>query len=561
MSRYLKRYKGEWWDEKKLDDSDSKIVANFVFSTVASIAPLLTDNRPIWSARARDPILDNYVDAFSLALEYLWDKLDMDQTVYKWVLDALIFGTGIVKCWYDPEEEESVIEVVDPRTFFIAPGYDDLWKAPFCGVRKRMPLSWIWQAFPAEKAKQVKPDSDDDSLPEDEWAAQEKMVTVDEVFIRDSSMEKVEADGEERPVYPHGRLLTYTKDVWLGSKASPFQHGKPHYVALRDYNIPHEFWGMGEVEQIEDMCMSFNRNLQLMDKWTQYYCDPPWLYDVNAGLGNAETVKKQLKQGGGFFGYNSGTVQSPDHALHKLASTSIDPTIITQMSAITKLIEEMSGVTDITKGMSVKSQRQSATEISTLLESSYTRTRQRVRNLEDAIKRLLYLKMSNMMQFYSEPRQFSRKLEDENGIERTAWPTISNQQDFAKQTLGSPTDAKTDEEAQEISDRYKQFAERYGNLDRVYAAFDLEIQTNSTLPMDKQSLANLFLRLLEMAAGSPETAMPMWKATLAALHVPRHKEIISEMQEMIQQSQQAQAPPPVPGGVPDMVSLMREGAA
>ena len=34
MDRYMKRYKGEWWNEGRLDENDSKIHANYIFSTV-----------------------------------------------------------------------------------------------------------------------------------------------------------------------------------------------------------------------------------------------------------------------------------------------------------------------------------------------------------------------------------------------------------------------------------------------------------------------------------------------------------------------------------------------
>ena len=95
MSRFLKRYKGEWWEKTQLKDTDSTIVANLLFSTVMTIAPLITDNRPIWSIRSRKPYLQNYFDGLSLALEYLWDKLDMDAVTFKWILDALVMKVDV----------------------------------------------------------------------------------------------------------------------------------------------------------------------------------------------------------------------------------------------------------------------------------------------------------------------------------------------------------------------------------------------------------------------------------------------------------------------------------
>jgi len=70
----------------------------------------------------------------------------------------------------------------------------------------------------------------------------------------------------------------------------------------------------------------------------------------------------------------------------------------------------------------------------------------------------------------------------------------------------------------------------------------------------------MFLRLLEKAVGDPTTSMPMWKATLEALRLPRHRQIIEEMQQQMQQlSQQGQPQqgPPVQAPL-DVNELMRE---
>lgn len=556
MNRFVKRYKGEWWETSKLKPSDSTIQANLLFSTVMTVAPLLTDNRPVWSVRARKAYLQNYMDAFSLALEYLWDKLDMDMVSFKWIMDALIMKIGIVKCYFDPDAEfggEVKVEVVDPRTFFVAPGYDDIWDSPLCGTRVPRPISWIRMMYP-ESGKKVKPDN----MVREEYDASEWQQNIDtamvyEVWLKDDTMEEYFVDEEgketdkkngekkERKQYPFGRLVVFTETALLSDRAMPYRHGKPPYVALYDYLNPHEFIGQGEGDQIEELNKSFNRNLQLWDNYSAYYNDPPWLVDTNAGL-EIEKIKTQLLQGGGIFEYN-GTV-NPD-PIKKVQGATPNPAMVQEMTAVKKLIEEVSGVTDITKGMSSKSQRQSATEISTLIESSYTRTRQRVRNFEFSVKRVLYQMLELMQQYYTEPRTFSVKRDRD--IE---YYDVSNSRAFAEETIKPPQQQGPQQEPEydeQTTKDYEEFISAFGKEDEIHAAFDLIVETNSSLPMDKQSLANLYLRLLEMGGGNPVTALPLWKATLTQLRIPRHKEIISEMQEMFQQSNQPPAPPMPPG--------------
>lgn len=580
MNRFMKRYKGQWWDDENLKPTDSRIVANLFFSTVMTIAPLITDNRPIWSVRARKPYMQDHIEGFSLALEYLWDKLDMDMNVFKWILDALIMKYGIIKCYYNPDSEfygDVAVEVVDPRTFFCAPGYEDIWDAPMCGVRLSKPVSWIRSHYP-DTGKDVKSDEPDQKLSDDDpkWTWDGQWANVYEVWLKDDTAEEyftkedgkgknVEADKEEegaskseRAKYPNGRILVFTKDALLDDRPSPYKHGRPPYVAVYDYLVPHNIIGMGEGNQIEELNKSYNRNLQLMDNFTRYRCDPPLFVDSNAGV-DIEQIKKELPAGGAIFAYNAISSAKP---IQTGDTGNLDPTVLNAMGGIAKLIEEISGVTDITKGMTSKSQRQSATEISTLIESSYTRTRQRVRNFEFAIKRVLYLMIDTMQQFYTEPRNFS--LMQDNQIN---YHTISNSKSQVQARMEpTPIQGNTPDEDQQMIEDYQKFIEEWGDVDEIYAAFDLEIQTNSTLPMDRQSLANLFLRLLEMAQGNPVTGMPMWEAALTALRIPKYKQIISKMNDLYDKQNQpppgAGGPPGAPGeGPPNLMDIINRASA
>jgi hypothetical protein len=80
---------------------------------------------------------------------------------------------------------------------------------------------------------------------------------------------------------------------------------------------------------------------------------------------------------------------------------------------------------------------------------------------------------------------------------------ISNQKDFLTQALKPQTpvglmdDESFEDEKEDIED-YETLIDAIAETDEVYFDFNIEIQTNSTLPLDRQSLANLMLRLAEM---------------------------------------------------------------
>lgn len=561
MNRYLKEFRGEWWDEKKLKSEDSEIFVNFVFSTTMSVAPLLTDNRPIWRVNARMPYLQRVAELYNICLEYLWDKLDMDRNTFRWVLNALIMKKGYLQVSFDPDDGitgELRVDVVDPRTFFIAPGYDDLWKAPFCGTRVSRPLSWVRMHYP-EKGKLVQTENERESEDGDmldaidekeDWQLHSDNATVYTVWMKDSSEIEFQDDktGEKqtKAEYPYGKFMVFTKSVLLEEKPSIYRHSKPPFVDLDDYSDPVSFMGMGEADQIEQLNRSYNRGLQLIDKYITLYCDPNWLADDTAGI-DPEVIKRELPGGGNVFTYNGMSNPNP---VKRMEMGEMPTTLFQFMTATPQVIEEVSGVTEISKGMATKSERQTAAEISTLIESSYTRTRQRVRNLEFSLKRVGWLLVELMQQFYTEERSFSFSTEGSEGPS-TGYQTVSSSPEFMEKFMqprepNNPEDPQQNKEyEQELQDyeKFIKFISKFGEEDYVHADFDVVVESNSTLPMDKQSLANLFLRLLQMKAIDP-------RAVLEHLKPPRYKEIIARMEAQAQQAAQAKQggqPPRMPG--------------
>jgi hypothetical protein len=581
MDRYLREYQGNWWNEKDLREHpwESRVYVNYIFSTAMSIAPLLTDNRPQWSIRARKAFMQKMYDLYSLCLEYLWDKIDMDQKTFKCVLDSLVMKNGIFKVTFDPDTEvpcgECRVDVIDPRVFFEAPGYDDNWDNPFQGTRERKPISWVRAHFP-DTGMEVKPDEDEPKTATrwDErydYEVQSDFATVYEVWMRDNEVEEYYLTDEmgeyeydekkkkkkgKRAKYPYGKIVTFTRSTLLRERPSKFRHNKPPYVKLYDYFSPHQNIGMGEPDQIETLNRSANRALQLMDKFMTLYCDPNWLVDGQAGV-DVEEIKKDLPGGGNIWDYNSQINENP---ITRVEMGNLPADLYQYTALLPQVIEEVSGVTQITKGINEKSERQTAAEVSTLIESSYTRTRQRVRNLEHAIKRVCYLLVDLMQQFYTETRDFSIKTD-----QSVDYYKISNQPAFMNNMMQpNPNEPSDKNRQQEIEDyeKFKEFIKEFGETDEVYAEFDLTIDTNSTLPKDLQSLANLFLRLKQMEVVDAE-------AVIDQLDIPNGGDIkdrLKQREQMAMAAKQQKMGPsprmpkmPLGGRPPNMIPRGPEG--
>jgi len=563
MARFLSEYNGVWWKNEDggdaLEPHESRAAINYVFSTISSLVPLLTDNRPIWNVIARRAYEQSAADLYNNALEYLWNVLDMDTHLVKQAYNCLLFGVGIGKFWFDPDRDDLAIQVIDPRNFVIAPGYEDIWEAPWMGTIEKKPITLLKRLYP-DVDIEVGSDSDDDDdkytkEEQDRFAEQEEFATVYEIWMVDYEVEELileEEDGQtgeakktkvSQPKYPNGRILVFTSDgTLLEDKPSVYAHGRCPYISFHDYHVPNSFWSMGEVDQIENLNREFNLRLSQLTDHARKFSKPNYIASKRLGI-KADDLKQAIRRGDQVLMSDGETVQG---MITEIPVPNINSSVLALLNNLPKWIEEVSGVTDISKGVDDKKERRSASEASILIESSYTRIRQKVRNLEQYIKRCAVIMIELVQQFYDTPRDFTNVKDN-----TVSFRTISNSPNIIADELGKdlpdtekmilPELELSDIEKQKLED-YEQLIESFRGKDRVYFKFDIQVQTNSTLPADKQSLVNMALRLLEMKAIDEQ-------AVLEIVRFPNASEIIRRMNEKAQQEAQGQGgPPPGPGG-------------
>lgn len=560
MERHYNMFLGKVWDDEKLTDEDSKIVVNMLFAIVQTQAPLLTDNNPIPTVIPKHDYMENVALMYNDGIKYLWDTMEMQQKTLEALIYAMTKKIGIFKIYYEPENNKGICcEVVDPANFFIAPGYDDIWEAPFCGVKEKKPLSWIRKRFP--KVKDLEPESSifDDREGEraikyqeaNSWELDVRYATVYEVYIRNDSYkadydefsdEEIEKDS------PYGKYVYFTTDKFLGEESATDKHSLPPYVSVKDYVDPSGFLGIDEVDQTEGLLKEINLLYQSMVRYAHQYMNPSYEYDVTQSV-DKDDIQERLMKGGQIFSKRSDGSNTP--LLRPVLEAMQNPMVSNLFMLLPQVYEEVSGITDVAKGEAGKKQRQSASEIAILLESSHARIRQKVRNLEHSLKRISYLMVKLMQQYYTEPQMIHNRSQEDNGF---VYSSISNTNARARHMI-APEDTVLRGQQAETGKRkrnqmepgewqayqdYKNFVEAYGEKDPVYFDFEVQIDTNSTLPLDKQTLANVVIRLAQMKMVDRE-------AVLETLKFPNRQDIIERMNV---KEEQAKQPRPPQGGAP-----------
>lgn len=581
MTHNLELFEGNLWNKSDVEfqgHQRSDAQYNTIFSAIQSVAPMVTDNRPITRVAPRFPWMEKLGVALNHMTKYFWNALDMQMVLYRAVLDSMIFGHAIFKLGYNPDKTyggEVELAVVDPRDFFVAPGYETIWDAPFCGIKTDKPVSWVKRNFDVDEVKgavdMTKSDKSKKNYKFGEISSISddcNFVTVYELWTRDDDAyeeffeedENGEKRKQKKQKYPYGKICYFTEQQWLGEEAAQDEHNLPPYVEMWDYIKPHDFTGMSEVTQIEGLHKELNLLLKYITEYVRRYHNPNILINQDSQI-DSELIKSKYWEGGQAFSYSAMASMGND-PVQQMAEPQMNPQVFNLFTIIPSIIEEVSGVTDVTKGQVGKQERQSASEIAILLESSHTRTRQRVRNLEWSLKRIYYMILRLTMQHYDTPRTVSY---EEDG--QRVYAEYGNDKAMADQLMqpsplpnsvqermnngmirkeegfwvGNPEDIQIlQKHEREMRDyeKFLSFFDDVGDTDPIFFDFDIEIQTDSMLPMDKQARANLYMRLLQMSPGPAQLAM--FKAVLEYLQIPNRDEIIESMEKALQAAQQKQ---------------------
>lgn len=564
MEKYWKHFRGKIWDEELLNRErpySSKAFINMLFSVVQQTAPMLTDNNPIAHVVPRFGYMEMVGWAYTKALHYVWDVADINRQVLYASMDALVKKIGILKVYYDPTKtygSDLCVQAVDPVDFFIAPGYDTIWDAPMVGMRTWKPVSWIKARFPdVKEVKEGQEITEDDSRTRAYRYGEETAENVETKFARlyevwlkdDESMEDMVEEDEEtgkkrktkKKKYPYGKFVYFTDEQSLGVEPQSAMHGLPPYVEIKDYDIPHQFLGQGEADQIDGLNQELNLQLQALLDYARRHHAPNYETDSDAGI-DIDQLKRDLPKGNQVFSVTRSLSDARSlPVIRQIPDGQLNPEILRLLNVIMDIIDEQSGVTDVTKGIAGKTERQSATEVATLLESSHTRTRQRIRNQEWTVKRLNYLLVRLMQQYYTDPRSVYWK--EDNSMNYMTFGSskaqigdmmMPNQEmmDRIKYAPGRERNELPPEELQKYED-YKRFIEAFhqeSDTDPILFDFEITVETNSSLPRDRQNLANLILRLaqLQITDQSPVDV----KAVLDILRIP-DKDGILERKESI----------------------------
>ena len=492
---YMSAYKGTYFQNKNLPDYKSNEISNHVFSTIETIRPIMTDNNPKFLAVPSTPAGMEFSADVQTALDYEWDREKMGLKLPAQLIPMLVYGNAVWFVQWDGKDGEYgniSIKPVDPFNIFPDPLAESIDNSEFLVYATYRNANQIKQQFP-EKASAI----EGSRITMSELVAERdnndtqdaNQVLILEMWCRDWTTMDETIEGKKQLKYPKGRVITCLPElgILLSDKKNPYKDGKFPFVLMKNYDIPFEFWGVGEVEQIMSPQHYVNElTNQIIDN-AKNTANMQWIIDKNSGIGQGKLTNRP------------GLVirKTPGSEVRRDTPPAMPNYVREQIEVLKKDIQDISGVFDSLKG----EQQGSVTAASAILalqEASQARIRLKIKLMEASLSELAQIVYSRMQQFWKLDR----------------WVRVTDVE-------GNPS--------------FREIGTQVLSND-----YDLKVMAGSTMPVNRNAMLDLMIRL---AQTNGEDGLPLVdrKAVLEFLPTGDKKAITDRFAELqVQQQQQAQ---------------------
>jgi hypothetical protein len=297
-------YRGKHYDKMSQED---RMLVNMSFSTINVIAPSVAVNHPKITVGARQPKDGDRAVITEAIINYWWRHFDCQAALRRAVDDYLIMGHGWVKVGYRFVEEEKVsnmdgsetssdvadknpdapsmetemvvledrpfVERVSPFNVYVNPEATNMQDLRWIAQRIKRPLTDVQndKRYNRTARMDATPSSwskwgDTEDRPRMEYNKHDAFVDVWEYYDISRNTMSVFCDGGD------GFLVN--------PRRIPYAFGHP-FVMMRNYDVPENFYPIGELEAIEPLQLELNETRTQMMNHRKRFARK-WLYKESA---------------------------------------------------------------------------------------------------------------------------------------------------------------------------------------------------------------------------------------------------------------------------------------
>lgn len=543
--RMIDLYKGKHYEKMSRHD---RLVVNRAFSTKNVIAPSVAVNNPKFVVQARSPEKAPNAMVTEEVLNYMWRTHKYQAEFRLAVDDLLVVGHGWCKVGYkfkketvelksadavgDSMEEdaeqgvddrkpvegnvETEVKILEDRPFvermsvfdiFVDPDARHLGEARWIAQRIKRSVADVrvdsrYKGVHAKKAASTAKDQHESTEDEiqaqtDGNAASRGFVDVWEFYdLREGTVCTFIQD------YEHGFLIEPVKQ--------PYGFGHP-FVMLRNYEVPDQFYPMGELEAIEVLQLELNttRTEMMMHRRAN---SRKYLYSEEAFSGEGALDALQSDDDNTMVPVNTSVVDLAD-AIRPMPTTQIAADQYNMSQVIEADMDVISGVSDYQRGGPQANIRRTATEAAMIQDSQNARSSDKLAAIEGVLSEI-GARLIELLQQYMTEQQVVRMVG-------------SN---------ANPVWVKYDK-------------------DYISGRFDFEVEGGSTQPMNESFRAQRAMQMMDamapfMQAGVVDPSALLRKVLQDGFGVKDPSQFMAQQQQLPEDPNAQQGPPGMPPGMP-----------
>ena len=396
---YWDAYHGEYFKNKNIPEYKSDLVTNYIFSIVETIRPIMLDNDPKFQALPRQPEGMQFANDIQEAFDYEWDRDSMSNKLYRELISMLVIGNVVWFIAWDNHKKQITAIPVNAFNVFPDPLATSVDDAEYIIYASYKNVYRLKQQFPHRADELVGGDIQYDELvyENSKDTRVDDQVLILEVWTTDYDSFEEDDEGNVKPKYPHGRVITLAPElgIVLGDRPAPYRSDafRFPFVVMKDYDIPGKFWGEGEVAQLLSPQKYMNElNNSILDN-AKATANMPWIVDKNAGIPRGQITNRP----GLILRKNPGT------EVRREQPPTMPNYVINAVETYKGDMEQISGIFNSVKGNS-ETGVYTAQGILALQEAGQARVRLKVKLMEDALGRVATMWFERMRQFWTENR-------------------------------------------------------------------------------------------------------------------------------------------------------------
>lgn len=586
---YYKMFRGKQWKEQRPSYRHSEVI-NMIFQMIQSDVATQMDARPKIEYVPREPGDYELAQILTEVADSDWERNNWLMELTEAVYDSRFYGNGFMEWGYDPDAELGAgaitMESLDPFYQFPDPNARDVnKKSRFHVVAEPKDVELLKKMYP-DKAEFIKPDLVDLMNQEKMDLGQERfkahntdlgpMIDANERLgstardqalyitcyllddeydeerkdLREPGSEEIKTEYTQRLKYPQGRKICMANGVLLHDGPIPYDDRKFPIARLVCYILPREFWGMGEVEQLESPQKIFNKLVSFALDVLTLMGNPVWVVDDASGVDTDNLVNRP------------GLVveKAPGTEVRREEGVQLQPYVLQLIDRMKNWFDDVGGNNDVSRGASTEGVT-AASAINSLQEAAKTRTRQKSRNLDSCLQDGGQMYAARVFQFYDAPTVF--RITNAQGANKYFKFHVDHAHPVLDQTGAPVMDEQGNPKTQKMAivQNYNE-ADPAAGIPGGYSMpkkipvtdatrFDVKVSTGSSLPGAKADRANMAFKAFEAGAIDEPALLedieyPNWQAVWARVEKRRADQAAQEAAMAPPPKGQAAPPPPAP---------------